>query len=92
MHGMPSPRKVAATFESSGGNDAGEIEAVNLTKTIFSSGNLPINVASSGSKKNSDKAVCAGSPALSGCVVDASFQGISIGGRGGSSLAISRSL
>ena len=38
--------------------------------------------SSSGSKKNSDSAVSAGSPALSGCVVAASFQGISIGGRG----------
>ncbi len=92
MQGIPSPRKVAATFDSSAGNFAGEIDAVYLTKTMRSSGNLLVSVSSSGSKKKSDRAVSAGSLALSGCVVDASFQGISIGGRSSSASAMFRSL
>src|SRR5262245_38204962 len=89
---MPSPRKVAATFESSAGNFAGEIDAVNLRKTSLSSGNWLVSVSSSGSKKNSDNAVSAGSPALNGCVVAARRHGISIGGSGSSASAIFRSL
>ncbi len=91
MQGMPSPRKLAATRDSSAGNDAGETVAVILMKTSFSSGNWLVSVVSSGSKKNSDIAVWAGSPALNGCVVEASLHGISIGGRESSSSAISRS-
>ena len=78
----------AATFDNAAGNEAGDTVAVILMNTSFSSGNRPVSVASSGSKKNSDIAVGAGSPALKGWVVDARRQGISTGGNGVSDSAI----
>ncbi len=57
MQGMPSPRKLAATRDNSFGNNAGEIDAVNLRKMTFSSGKRPVIAVSSGSKVNSDNVV-----------------------------------
>ena len=51
------PWKLAATFDSSFGNEAGETDAVTLMKTTCSSGKAPVSVASSGWKKNNDSAV-----------------------------------